>query len=195
MAQGESALEPVKDSADSAQELWWKIQEQDHNAKATELAALERSLIDKARELAEREAQIGALRGSVIDEGSGIANQLQWQQERMAREQSAREKLLMDQTKEAEAKVEQERKRIQDHEQQVQLVALAAVDEERKRYDRLLASQETQLGEVQEKLLREARASAENAAREVSDAKAAETLKTALNARLSESLINGQAEM
>ena len=89
IAQGESAPEPMKDSEP---ELWWKIQEQDHNAKASELAAIERSLIDKARELAEREAQIGALRGSVIDEGSGIANQLQLQQEQMAREQSAREK-------------------------------------------------------------------------------------------------------
>ena len=192
MAQGESAPEPVKDSE---QELWWKIQEQDLHAKASELAAKERSLIDKARELSEREAQIDALRGSVINEGSGIANQLQWQQEQNAREQSAREKRLMDQTKEAEAKVEQERKRIQDHEQQVQLVALAAVEEERKRYDRLLASHETQLGEMQEKLLREARESAESAAREVSEAKAAEALKTALNARLSESLNNQQAEM
>ena len=137
MAQGESAPEPIKESE---HELWWKIQEQDHNAKATELAAKERSLIDKARELADREAQIGALRGSVIDEGSGIANQLKWQQEQMAREQSAREKRLMDQTKETEAMVEQERKRVQDHEQQVRLVALAAVEEERRRYERLLAT-------------------------------------------------------
>ena len=157
------------------------------------LAAKERSLIDKARELSEREAQIDALRGSVINEGSGIANQLQWQQEQNAREQSAREKRLMDQTKEAEAKAEQERKRVQDHEQRVREAALTAVEEERKRYDRLLATQGTQLGEMQEKLLREARASAESAAREVSEAKAAETLKTALNARLSESLTNGQA--
>ena len=101
----------------------------------------------------------------------------------------------MDQTKEAEAKVEQERQRIQDHEQRVQQAALAAVEEERKRYDRLLATQGTQLGEMQEKLLREARESAESAAREVSEAKAAEALKTALNARLSESLTKGQAEM
>ena len=122
-------------------------------------------------------------------------SQLQWQQEQNAREQSAREKQLMDQTKEAEAKAEQERKRVQDHEQRVQVAALAAVEEERKRYDRLLAAQGTQLGEMQEKLLREARASAESAAREVSEAKAAETLKTALNARLSESLTKQQAEM
>ena len=138
ITQGESAPEP--NAKESEHELWWKIQEQDHNAKAAELAAKERSLIDKARELAEREAQIGALRGSVIDEGSGIANQLQWQQEQNAREQSAREKRLMDQTKEAEAKAEQERKRVQDHEQRVREAALTAVEEERKRYDRLLAT-------------------------------------------------------
>ena len=157
ITQGESAPEPAKDSE---HELWWKIQEQDLNAKASELAAKERSLIDKATELAAREAEIGALRGSVINEGSGIVNELvlqQRQQEQMAREQSAREKRLMDQTKETEAMAEQERKRGQDHEQQVQLVALAAVEEERRRYERLLALRETQLGERQEKLLREAR--------------------------------------
>ena len=105
ITQGESAPEPTKESE---HELWWKIQEQDFNAKASELAARERSLIDKAIELAAREAEIGALRGSVINEGSGIVNELvlqQRQQEQMAREQSAREKRLMDQTKEAEAKV------------------------------------------------------------------------------------------
>ena len=80
----------------------------------------------------------------------------------------------MDQTKETESKAEQERKRIQDHEQQVRLVALAAVEEERKRHERLLADHRTQSGEMQEKLLREARESAASAAREASEAKEAE---------------------
>ena len=89
ITQGESAPEPTKESE---HELWWKIQEQDLNAKASELAARERSLIDKATELAAREAEVGALRGSVISEGSGIANELvhhKRQQEQVAREQSA----------------------------------------------------------------------------------------------------------
>ena len=92
--------------------------------KATVLAAKEKELIDRAEKLAARKAEVEALKGSVIDEGSGIAEglvQTQRQQERRDREQSAREQTLTDQLQEAQALVEQERQRIQDHAQQVAL--------------------------------------------------------------------------
>jgi len=93
IAGGDQEMDPAP--KETEQDLWWKLQEQDVTLKASVLAAKEKELIDRAAKLAAREAEVAALKGSVIDEGSGIAEgliQTQRQQEQRDREQSAREK-------------------------------------------------------------------------------------------------------
>ena len=74
IAQGDAAPDP--NAKESEHELWWKIQEEYLSAKASVLATKEKDLIDRATKLAAREAEVDALRGSVISEGSGIAEEL-----------------------------------------------------------------------------------------------------------------------
>jgi len=71
-----SGTDKASGPKESRNELWWRLAEQDHQQKAALIQAKERELIDRAREVAAREAAVEALKGSVIQEGSGIVDEL-----------------------------------------------------------------------------------------------------------------------